>query len=131
MFATIRAFFRFLKLLSGGEYGLVNVKVLSEDFRWLRAERNRQATEIFDLQAAMFGAIDAQKTTKQELTDFRDIIFRDSMAKIPSAEEFARVKQLAEQAYDFTIGMVPQSGIVATKAGISGMSDAALEAFKK
>ena len=36
---------------------------------------------------------------------------------LPTPEEWARVKALAENAYDFTVGALPQSGITATKVG--------------
>ena len=107
MFETIRAFFRLLKLYAGGEYVLVHRA------RYL-AVRNLTAVGLTDL-------------TERVAT----LEHAETIPTRPTPEEWARVKSLAEQAYDITVGIVPQSGIVATKAGVSGMPDAALEVLKK
>lgn len=39
------------------------------------------------------------------------------MQKLPTVEEFARVRSLAEQAHDIALGALPDSGITATKVG--------------
>ena len=115
MFATIRAFFRLLRLAAGGEYGMVHVQILKENMKLVGESR----TDFYELR-------DALDKLRFVVTDIQGVL-----AKYPSSEEFARVKQLAEQAYDITVGVIPNSGITATKAGLAGMPDSALEALKK
>lgn len=40
-----------------------------------------------------------------------------NLDSLPSAEEFQRVRGLAENAYDITVGMIPDSGVSAKKVG--------------
>ena len=135
MFETIRAFFRLLKLYAGGEYVLVHRA------RYL-AVRNLVADTSRDLNDLRRGTI---TNTAVGLTDLTERVATletfckgaeawhavvavlakraETIPTRPTPEEWARVKSLAEQAYDITVGIVPQSGIVATKAGVSGMPE--------
>jgi hypothetical protein len=41
----------------------------------------------------------------------------EEFKKLPTAEEFQRIRGLAENAYDITVGMIPDSGVSAQKVG--------------
>lgn len=61
-------------------------------------------------------AVGANKKYAQIPTEEYEAL-KKAVATIPSVEEFTRVKGLAEQAYDMSLGMVPSSGVTAQKFG--------------